>query len=204
MTMNKLGIDVSHWQGSFDWNKARQAGIQFAFIKATQGNTILDDRFNRNWIESQLAGVPRGCYHFYDPRLNPILQADWLLKTCPEPGELGYVLDAEALKTKIPVKIPVTYATDLRIFCERIEQKTQTQPIIYTAYSFWTTNCSQATWARRYALWIANYNNIAPMTPLPWGPDGWEFWQFTDKGIGKLYGTDASSKQIDLDVWRQA
>ena len=28
------GIDVSHWQGTIDWNKVKAAGIEFAIIKA--------------------------------------------------------------------------------------------------------------------------------------------------------------------------
>ena len=28
------GIDVSHWQGTIDWNKVKAAGIKFAIIKA--------------------------------------------------------------------------------------------------------------------------------------------------------------------------
>lgn len=28
------GIDVSHYQGNIDWQKAKKAGIEFAIIKA--------------------------------------------------------------------------------------------------------------------------------------------------------------------------
>ena len=32
--MTIRGIDVSHWQGDIDWPKVKQAGIEFAIIKA--------------------------------------------------------------------------------------------------------------------------------------------------------------------------
>ena len=32
--MTRKGIDVSHWQGTIDWNKVKKAGIEFAIIKA--------------------------------------------------------------------------------------------------------------------------------------------------------------------------
>jgi lysozyme len=198
----KLGIDVSHWQVNVDWSKAKAAGIEFAFIKATQADNILDPRFRINWEGSSAAGIPRGAYHFYDYRVNPLKQAAWLLGcTQLDPGELGYVLDVEAVKVKPPIKPPATYAEDLHKFCELIEKETDTQPIIYTAYAFWTTYVGPtAAWARQYRLWIANYNNVAPLVPLPWGPDCWTFWQFTDRGPGPVYGVQ--SKQIDLDLWR--
>src|SRR5262245_17578795 len=50
-----IGMDVSHWDGLIDWNKAaawRNAddnGLAFVFIKASEGSTETDDRFHRNW-----------------------------------------------------------------------------------------------------------------------------------------------------------
>ncbi len=198
--MNKLGMDVSHWQAKVDWKKAKAAGIEFAFIKATQGNIIIDDRFQENWAGSCDADVPRGAYHFYDYRVDPVSQAKHFLKTVPLSGEMPHVCDAEAIKVTTTVKVPTNYADSLCIFLEIVKNVTQVRPIIYTAWSFWSTNCPSATWARKYPLWIANYNWTVPMTPLPWGPDGWTYWQFTDRGPGATYGVQ--SKQIDLDIWR--
>jgi GH25 family lysozyme M1 (1,4-beta-N-acetylmuramidase) len=31
------GIDVSHYQGTINWNNVKAKGISFAFIKATEG-----------------------------------------------------------------------------------------------------------------------------------------------------------------------
>jgi lysozyme len=206
--MNKLGVDVSHWQTTMNWDRTKAAGVEFAFIKATQGADILDAFYKLNWMESKRVGIPRGPYHFYDYRVDPIRQAQWLLgNTQLDPGELGYVVDVEKLKVNgVTIKVPPTYGNDIRRFCEFIEKETDIQTIIYTAYAWWTDNkLSTATWARKYRLWIANYNNVYPMTPLPWGADGWTFWQFSCKGDGKTYGTDGiTSKQIDLNTWRQA
>jgi lysozyme len=201
--MNKLGIDVSHWQLKVDWQKAKANGIQFAFIKATQGTAILDPMYKVNWSASRDVGIPRGAYHFYDYRVDPIKQAAWLLEqTSRDPGELGYVLDVEKLKAGAQgLRPPPTYADDLRRFCEFISTQTGTIPIIYTGFYWWKDNgLEKAAWARQYPLWIANYNNVAPLVPLPWGPDTWTFWQFTDRGPGLFYGVQ--SKQVDMNVWR--
>lgn len=42
------GIDVSKWQGNIDWAKLKASGIQFAIIKATEGTTVVDSRFQQN------------------------------------------------------------------------------------------------------------------------------------------------------------
>ena len=35
-----LGIDISHYQGSIDWAQVFEAGVKFAFIKATDGANV--------------------------------------------------------------------------------------------------------------------------------------------------------------------
>src|SRR5262245_45992334 len=58
------GIDVSYWQGDIDWRKVADAGVHFAYIKATEGGDHLDAKFLDNWRAAKLAGVARGAYHF--------------------------------------------------------------------------------------------------------------------------------------------
>src|SRR6186997_1493905 len=42
------GIDVSHHNGTIDWDQVKDAGIKFAFAKATEGTTFVDDEFFAN------------------------------------------------------------------------------------------------------------------------------------------------------------
>ncbi len=37
-----LGIDVSRWQSKVDWSLLKSSGVEFVFIKATQGNYMTD------------------------------------------------------------------------------------------------------------------------------------------------------------------
>lgn len=59
------GIDVSHHQGKIDWRAVRAAGADFAYIKASEGGDLRDDRFAENWRTANEAGVKRGAYHFF-------------------------------------------------------------------------------------------------------------------------------------------
>ncbi len=33
------GIDVSHWQGTLNWNTIKSEGVTWAYIKATEGTS---------------------------------------------------------------------------------------------------------------------------------------------------------------------
>ena len=39
------GIDVSAYQGDIDWNILSKQGIDFVFIKATEGSSYVDEMF---------------------------------------------------------------------------------------------------------------------------------------------------------------
>ncbi len=56
--MSVLGIDVSHFQGEIDWDAVARSEMRFAFVKASEGNTMVDSRFQRNWTACQDAGLP--------------------------------------------------------------------------------------------------------------------------------------------------
>ncbi len=80
------GIDVSRWQERIDWQrvaKMRDNGIrlQFAFIKATEGEKLVDPYFSRNWQLSRENGLLRGAYHYFSPSVAAPVQARLFLQT---------------------------------------------------------------------------------------------------------------------------
>ncbi len=64
--MNEWGIDVSRWQGNFNFTKAKAEGIKFAILKAGGGDAGLykDGKFERNYTECEKLAIPVGCYFF--------------------------------------------------------------------------------------------------------------------------------------------
>ena len=44
-----VGVDVSAHQAEVDMNVLKEQDIQFIYIKATEGSTWQDDRFEENW-----------------------------------------------------------------------------------------------------------------------------------------------------------
>ena len=64
--MRKFGLDVSKWQGSFDFNSAVKEGVLFTIIKGGGGDDGLykDGMFERNYISAKKAQLPVGVYWF--------------------------------------------------------------------------------------------------------------------------------------------
>jgi len=66
------GIDLSGYQPTVDWTKVAASGIAFAFIKATEGTTLIDHTFADHWARAKRASLLRGAYHFFDrSRMRP-------------------------------------------------------------------------------------------------------------------------------------
>ena len=60
----KLGIDVSKWQGTIDWERVKAAGIEFAMLRAGYGAGNIDPQFERSAKECTRLGIRFGVYWF--------------------------------------------------------------------------------------------------------------------------------------------
>ncbi len=177
------GVDISHWQGTVSWTKVDSAGVQFAFMKATEGTSYRDPKLATNWTGAAAVGVYRGAYHFARPSVGSAgTQAQHYVSTVTrsrfdEPGSLPPVLDLEATGG--------LSATQLRSWVSRwlttVEQLTGRTPIVYVSPSFWTDHLGNSTAFTRYPLWIAHYTS-ASQPRIPGGWPRWTFWQYTSSG----------------------
>ena len=61
------GIDVSHHNGSIDWDRVKKAGIEFAIIRCGHGHNLStggDAYWLRNISEAERVGMPYGIYFY--------------------------------------------------------------------------------------------------------------------------------------------
>ena len=90
------GIDVSQHNGVIDWRLVAASGIDFAYIRATQGRTVADRSFAKNWAEAEAAGLRRGAYHFYNWCASAMEQIANFTKVVPvDPDALPPIIDLE-------------------------------------------------------------------------------------------------------------
>jgi lysozyme len=189
-----LGVDVSQNEGEVNWSEVKGAGYQFAFCAATEGATIVDPLFERNWVGIGEAGLIRGAYHTFAPADNPLDQAAFFAKSVPwEEGDLPPVVVVTDLQ-----ELGVTeFLSRLQEFLVELENLTGRKPMIYTSPIFWQSLTEIKSTAQTglipvtgggsnftpsgYQLWVANYTSASqPSLPTGWGT--WTFWQYTDQG----------------------
>ncbi len=178
---NALGVDVSLWQPNVDWAALRNAGVSFAFAKATEADNVTDPQFAKNWPGMKAAGVVRGAYHFFRPAKDPLKQAAFFTNTAKlEAGDLPLALDLESSGNLAPGPLVQSILACLN----EIERLSGRRPIIYTGPNFWNTSVAAPNppdWAAGYALWIANYTS-GPKPTVPKGWTDWKLWQYTESG----------------------
>ena len=60
------GIDVSRHNGAINWQRVKEAGIQFALLRAGFGNLASqkDTTFEENYAEAKAVGIPVGAYWY--------------------------------------------------------------------------------------------------------------------------------------------
>ena len=176
------GIDISHYQGRINWEKLRNASIgdapvSFVFIKATEGEKLLDDNFNRNFANARRNDLVRGAYHFFVPGIDPQKQANYYLSIAQlEPGDLPPVLDIEKKGNLTPEQL----RRDVKIWLDMVEKEYGVKPILYTGYKFKVDYLNTPEF-NAYPYWIAHYY----VEELEY-KGKWTFWQHTD--CGKVSG----------------
>jgi GH25 family lysozyme M1 (1,4-beta-N-acetylmuramidase) len=184
------GIDVSNYQHPggvpINWGEVRGSGVEFAFIKATEGpvgcggDYYTNGWFRRDWTESAAAGVFRGAYHFARPGdvASAVNQARYFANTVGNmngPRDLPPVLD---LEQSCGLDAP-SLAAFARAWVDEVHHLTGRVPIIYTYYYFWKDQMAGDPSLGHLPLWIATYGP-KPMVPAPWG--NWTFWQHSSTG----------------------
>ena len=186
------GIDVSHYQGDIDWNMIEEQGIDFAFIKATEGSGHIDGCFEKNWQRAGQTSLLVGAYHFFSFGSNGDTQADHFIHTVGSlNGKLPPVIDVEYYGDK--EKSPSSkreVQEQLCIMLEELEEYYHTKPVIYTTYKAYH-DFIQGAFAE-YPLWIRNV--YYPPISLEW-----TFWQYTDKAV--LDGYQGKEKYVDKNVF---
>lgn len=189
------GVDASHYQGEVDWNKIQQAGISFAFIKATEGSSSVDERFADNWHDAAETDLCIGAYHFFSFDSTAEEQAALFQKTVGDlTGKLPPVIDVEYYgdKEKNPPEEEKTIA-GIQTMLDILEQKYQVKPILYTTYKVYQKYIRGNF--DSYPLWI---RNVYYKPDFDIGRD-WLFWQYSD--TARMDGYHGEEPFIDRNVF---
>lgn len=183
-----FGIDISKYQGDIDWYQLKSHEVQFAFMKVSEGEKLIDRNFKDNWYSARQAGIRRGAYHFYRPNVDWKKQAKLYIENVElEKGDLPPVIDIELIHSQSQEYLVL----EIKKWLTVIEKHYGVKPIVYTYENYYNRFLLEDF--RGYNLWIAKYSHSAPKLE-----DGarWEFWQYSESG--NLVGIE---HKVDLNCF---
>lgn len=190
------GMDVSGHTVGNDWKTWHGNGIEFAYIKASEGDYLLNTKFAEQWTGATQEGVVRGSYHFANPKVTDgATQADYFIEHgggwTPDDRTLPGALDIEwnpyegnDCYDRTPAELQQFVAD----FVGRYQERTGTRPIIYTARSWWDQCMGSSPSWRSTPLWIAHWTD----SPGPL-PDAW-------KGVEHTIWQNAAWEELGYDT----
>ncbi len=152
------GIDVSHHQGPIDWAMARADGVDFAYIKASEGGDLRDPRFAENWAGAAGADIRRGAYHFFTLCRAGADQATNFIALVPR--------EADALPPAVDLEFGGNCAArpdrkallkDIETFINMVEAHSEKPVVLYLTREFEdayriSSAIDRPLWLRRMAL----------------------------------------------------
>lgn len=185
-----FGIDVSRHQGDIDWSgvkKWNNHAIHFVYIKATEGATIQDVKYNRNVNGAKENDILIGSYHYFKTKSSPKDQFKNFSKMVDgNKQDLVPMVDVEEKKGCSDK----TFHKNLKEFLKLVEECYSKKPVIYTSNSFY--NKYLAGKYKEYKFFLGRYSKKTPNIK-----DGhsWTIWQFSRKGI-----LDGVAHNVDLNL----
>lgn len=193
----KLGIDVSKWQGDIDWDKVKNAGINYAIIRAgyrgsVTGALVQDPYFEANMRGATSSALPVGVYFFTQAtnEVEAVEEASMVIQML-RPYKLTYpvFIDTEGAggNGRADGLDADTRTLVCEAFCRTLENAGY-KAGVYASRN-WLNTCLNMARLNQYVIWLAEYRSV----PLYQGY--YEMWQYTSKG--KVDGIEGN---VDFNI----
>lgn len=194
---SRAGIDVSKWNGDIDWDRAKNAGVEFAIVRAgyrgsVTGSLVQDIRFEANMKGTAAAGIPVGVYFFTQAtnEVEAVEEASAVLRWVRN-YDITYpiFIDTEGAggNGRADGLDADTRTLVCEAFCRTIENAGY-QAGVY-ASRYWYNNNLHTTQLEDYYIWLAEYRSA----PLYQGY--YRMWQYSSKG--RIDGIDGN---VDMNI----
>lgn len=185
------GIDISHWNGSIDFEKVKASGIEFVIIKAggSDKGFYTDSKFKENYEKALAAGLSIGAYYFAGRYFRGIeagvTDAQKFIDILSGiKFDYPVFLDIEAQDSRYKEEI-----TDASVaFCEQMEKAGYFVGIYASDVAGFKDRLNHER-ISSYAHWVARYGK-EPEVCKEYG-----IWQYTSKG-----SVPGISGSVDMDV----
>ena len=173
----RFGIDVSHWQGDFNFANAKNnEGVEFAIIKAGGGDDGLykDSRFEDNYRKCVECGLPKGAYFYGNAKsvADAKKEAEYFISILSgKKYEYPVFYDVEG--KMITDNDRATLTEIVKAFCEIMESAGYWVGI-YSSESFFNSEMNDEE-LTIYSHWVARWGKSKP---APNSGAETQMWQF--------------------------
>lgn len=192
-----FGIDVSKWNGEIDWEKVKEAGVEFAIIRcgyrgSKSGVLVEDPYFEKNLEGAKKAGIEVGVY-FFTQAMNEnegIEEASTVLSLL-NGRTLDYpiFIDTEGSGGRADSLDVETRTSAITAFLKTIESSDKGYKAGVYASRNWLYKKVRDSEFTPYIIWDAEYCDEPKYT----GKFG--LWQYTSKG--RIDGIEGN---VDFDL----
>ncbi len=166
--------------------------ISFAYVKSTEGCTVLNAYYVSDYVDARAAGIRTGTYHFFTLTSEGKAQArHFLKKSHYRKGDLPPVLDLEPTDWQIK-QAGGTEAMfrQVRAWLLEVKKEWKVSPILYIGQSFALKYMPLAPdLGDNYFVWVARYGEYMPHFKLT-------YWQFSPDG--RVQGIQGD---VDINVY---
>ena len=187
------GIDVSQWQTTADFKKAKADGADFVFLRAacrgsSKGTLVKDTTFDKYAEAATKAGLDVGAY-IYSQAITVAEakeEADYIMGIVKNynitlPIVLDFEYDSSPTSRLRAAKLTNRKRTDICLaFCERVEQSGYTA-MVYANQSMLTDDLYDEEIAEKYDIWLANYSTSPKYGGKLYDCD-YSYWQYSSTG----------------------
>ena len=175
------GVDLSHWNGEVDFSALKVSGIDFVILKATEGTSWVDDKFNEYWRSAHSINLPIMTYHFFRSNYGGSAQATHHKDTLVD---LGFL---ETVGYKSPVMWADVETSDGASVSQRQNRLFafhQTMEAFgyesghYSSPYLWEKLLNNVSWGADYWGWNAHWTGGTEILPTGWTKSSRKVWQY--------------------------
>ena len=194
-----IGIDVSKFQSSINWQKVKNAGINFVIIRCGyrgygSGVLVQDPMFASHITGAKAAGLRVGIYFFSQAvsEAEAVEEASMAVKLARQYGiNMPIAIDSEYANGGAGRAdgLSKSARTDITIaFCNTVANAGY-KPMVYASKSWFSDHLDVSRFPSSYRIWVAHYAKTCGYTGR------YDIWQNTSKG-----SVDGVKGNVDMNI----
>lgn len=182
------GIDVSAHNGEIDFDQVADSGVDFVWIKASEGETVRDSRFRENFDKANKAGLRVGAYHYFRFDCDGVMQAMNLCQALDDRfPDMGVAIDVEEESNAVGIDNE-SILDNIFTMIDYLQLRGYSIVLYSNKEGFLDYFHDRFA---QYPIWLCSFTDFSPADDIDW-----TFWQYSH--TGKVPGIDGN---VDLDVY---